>query len=54
MPFATHAGARLFWRMDGDAARPALLLLNSIGTDLASWMRRVPKPPSSAVFRWAA
>jgi 3-oxoadipate enol-lactonase/4-carboxymuconolactone decarboxylase len=42
MPFATHAGARLFWRMDGDAARPALLLLNSIGTDLASWDRALP------------
>jgi 3-oxoadipate enol-lactonase/4-carboxymuconolactone decarboxylase len=42
MPFATNAGARLFWRTDGDPARPAILLLNSIGTDLASWDRALP------------
>jgi 3-oxoadipate enol-lactonase/4-carboxymuconolactone decarboxylase len=42
MPFATNAGARLFWRTDGDPTRPAILLLNSIGTDLASWDRAAP------------
>jgi len=42
MPFVTHADARLFWRTDGDAARPPLLLLNSIGTDMASWDRALP------------
>jgi 3-oxoadipate enol-lactonase/4-carboxymuconolactone decarboxylase len=42
MPFVTHADARLFWRTDGDAARPPLLLLHSIGTDMASWDRAMP------------
>jgi 3-oxoadipate enol-lactonase/4-carboxymuconolactone decarboxylase len=42
MPFVTHADARLFWRQDGDPAKPPLLLLNSIGTDHASWDRTLP------------
>lgn len=42
MPFVTHAGARLFWRQDGDPAKPPLLLLNSIGTDISSWDRTLP------------
>jgi 3-oxoadipate enol-lactonase/4-carboxymuconolactone decarboxylase len=42
MPFVTHADARLFWRQDGDPAKPPLLLLNSIGTDHASWDRALP------------
>ena len=42
MPFAIHEGARLYFRLDGDAAKPPLLLLNSIGTDLASWDRALP------------
>ncbi len=36
MPFALRNGAHLFWRCDGPAEAPALLLLNSIGTDLAA------------------
>ena len=42
MPFAQKPGARLYWRLDGDASRPPLLLLNSIGTDMSSWDRALP------------
>lgn len=42
MPFAHHAGARLYWRQDGSPDRPALLLLNSIGTDQGLWDLVVP------------
>lgn len=37
MPFATRDGVRLYWRLDGDDAAPPLVLLNSIGTDMALW-----------------
>jgi 3-oxoadipate enol-lactonase/4-carboxymuconolactone decarboxylase len=37
MPFASHDGARLYWRLDGAADKPPLLLLNSIGTDMGLW-----------------
>jgi 3-oxoadipate enol-lactonase/4-carboxymuconolactone decarboxylase len=37
MPFVDRDGARLWWRSDGDPARPALLLGNSLGTDLSLW-----------------
>jgi len=42
MPFVSSADARIFWRTDGDVAKPPLLLLNSIGTDMASWDRTLP------------
>ena len=42
MPFASHDGLQLYWRLDGKADRPVLLLLNSIGTDLAMWDRALP------------
>lgn len=42
MPFVAHAGARLYWRQDGRADRPALLLLNSIGVDLSLWDATIP------------
>jgi 3-oxoadipate enol-lactonase/4-carboxymuconolactone decarboxylase len=35
MAFATHDGVRIYWRLDGAADRPVLVLLNSIGTDLS-------------------
>jgi 3-oxoadipate enol-lactonase len=35
MPFAEHGG--LHYRLDGDAARPCLVLSNSLGTDLSMW-----------------
>lgn len=37
MPFTQRAGVRLHWRLDGGDDRPALVLLNSIGTDLHLW-----------------
>ena len=42
MPFATHAGARLYFRIEGETAKPPLLLLNSIGTDMGSWDAALP------------
>ncbi|MBU6436443.1 MAG: 3-oxoadipate enol-lactonase [Betaproteobacteria bacterium] len=37
MPFTLHQGARIYWRSDGDPAKPALLLACSLGTDHALW-----------------
>lgn len=37
MPFATRDGVRLYWKLEGDDAAPPLVLLNSIGTDMALW-----------------
>lgn len=42
MAFAIRDGVRLYWRSEGEPDRPALLLLNSIGTDLGLWDRVVP------------
>ncbi|HEY2047825.1 MAG TPA: 3-oxoadipate enol-lactonase [Caulobacteraceae bacterium] len=42
MPFARNAGARLYWKADGRADMPPILLLNSIGTDMGSWDRALP------------
>jgi 3-oxoadipate enol-lactonase / 4-carboxymuconolactone decarboxylase len=42
MPFVTRDGARLYWRSDGDPAKPALLLGNSLGTDHALWNPVLP------------
>ncbi|MDR6954856.1 3-oxoadipate enol-lactonase/4-carboxymuconolactone decarboxylase [Ancylobacter sp. 3268] len=42
MPFVASAGARIFWRLDGLEAKPPLVLLNSIGTDLSLWDAVVP------------
>lgn len=42
MPFATSHGARLYWRQDGAADKPALVLLTSIGTDLSLYDPVVP------------
>ncbi len=42
MPFATNDGVRLYWRLDGAADKPVLVLLNSIGTDLSAWDRALP------------
>jgi 3-oxoadipate enol-lactonase/4-carboxymuconolactone decarboxylase len=43
MPFATHAGARLYWRTDGDPSLPPLLLGNSLGTDHCLWDPVMPR-----------
>ncbi len=37
MPFLNRDGLRLYWRADGPAHLPPLLLLNSLGTDHAMW-----------------
>ena len=42
MAFASNQGVRLYWRLDGEPDKPALLLLNSIGTDMSLWDRVVP------------
>jgi 3-oxoadipate enol-lactonase/4-carboxymuconolactone decarboxylase len=43
MPFASHAGARLYWRADGDPSLPPLLLVNSLGTDHCLWDPVMPR-----------
>lgn len=42
MPFAISHGARLYWRQDGAADKPALVLLTSIGTDLSLYDLVIP------------
>src|SRR3546814_18834607 len=42
MPFAEGQQGRLYWRVDGRADAPPLLLLNSLGTDFAMWDQVVP------------
>jgi 3-oxoadipate enol-lactonase/4-carboxymuconolactone decarboxylase len=42
MPFATRDGVRLYWKLDGASDRPALVLLNSIGTDMGLWDDSLP------------
>lgn len=42
MPFVSRDGVRLYWRVDGEADRPALLLLNAIGCDMSLWDGVVP------------
>jgi 3-oxoadipate enol-lactonase/4-carboxymuconolactone decarboxylase len=42
MPFALSQGARIYWRQDGAADKPALVLLTSIGTDLSLYDPVVP------------
>lgn len=42
MPFTIRAGVRLYWRLEGAADRPPLVLLNSIGTDMSLWDAAVP------------
>ncbi len=43
MPFLSRDGARLWWRTDGDPSKPALLLGNSLGTDLTLWEPILPQ-----------
>jgi 3-oxoadipate enol-lactonase/4-carboxymuconolactone decarboxylase len=52
MPFAHRDGVRLYWRLDGRPDRPALLLLNAIGTDMGVWDAVVPLiTPNHLVLR---
>jgi 3-oxoadipate enol-lactonase/4-carboxymuconolactone decarboxylase len=43
MPFLARDGARLWWRSDGDPAKPVLLLGNSLGTDTTLWDPVLPQ-----------
>ena len=42
MPFLNVKGARLYWKRDGRDDAPALVLLNSIGTDMDLWDAALP------------
>lgn len=42
MPFVLRDGARIHWRTDGRPTAPALLLGNSLGTDVALWDALIP------------
>lgn len=42
MPFATQGDARIYWKLEEAADRPVLVLLNSIGTDMALWAPAIP------------
>lgn len=42
MPFAIRDGVRLYWKLDGAVHLPAVVLLNSIGTDMSLWDGCVP------------
>jgi 3-oxoadipate enol-lactonase/4-carboxymuconolactone decarboxylase len=42
MAFATHDGVRIYWRLDGAADKPVLVLLNSIGCDLGLYDATAP------------
>ena len=42
MPFAIREDVRLYWKLDGAPDLPVLVLLNSIGTDMALWETSVP------------
>ncbi len=42
MPFATSSGARIYWKLEGSEDKPALVLLNSIGTDMSLWDAVLP------------
>lgn len=42
MPFLTVPGARLYWKREGRDDAPALVLLNSIGTDMDLWEPVLP------------
>jgi len=37
MPVVTNGSCRIYWRGDGDASLPALVLGNSLGTDFSLW-----------------
>lgn len=42
MPFAQNDDALIYYKLEGKADRPAIVLLNSIGTEMAMWDRAVP------------
>jgi 3-oxoadipate enol-lactonase len=42
MPLVSHDGVQLNWRSDGASEAPALLLVNSLSSDLSMWDAVVP------------
>ena len=42
MPFATIDNTRVFYRLEGNAGRPVIVLSHSIGCDLSLWAQQVP------------
>ncbi|HEX4003111.1 MAG TPA: 3-oxoadipate enol-lactonase [Candidatus Acidoferrales bacterium] len=42
MPFATIGDTRIFYRFEGIAGRPVIVLSHSIGCDLSLWAQQVP------------
>ena len=42
MPFAASSGTRIYWKLEGAEDKPALVLLNSIGTDMSLWDGAMP------------
>lgn len=42
MSFTIRDGVRLYWKLEGAEARPPLVLLNSIGTDIGLWDAALP------------
>lgn len=42
MPFTRNDGVRLYWKTAGLSEKPALLLLNSIGTEMGMWDLAIP------------
>lgn len=47
MPFVRSGDADIYWKVEGDPARPPLVLLNSIGTDMDLWDTALPRLRSS-------
>ena len=43
MPLLEKQGRFIYWRIDGDPAKPNLVLLNSLGTDHALWEPVMPE-----------
>lgn len=42
MPFTARTNANIYWKHDGPDGAPALILLNSIGTDMDLWDAMLP------------
>ena len=42
MPFAIRDDVRIYWKLEGAADAPVLVLLNSIGTDMGLWDTTLP------------
>lgn len=43
MSFTRTAAADIYWKLEGEADRPALVLLNSIGCDMDLWDEMLPE-----------